>query len=82
MNNSSLSITVGVPRSATGTEMGQKLQWTTLAQRRRLYAVNIKLTRKCNLRMGHDCHTSITSSRVYQALQRDKLEDLPQENYI
>ena len=46
-----MRIIVGVPRSATATEMGQKLQWTTLAQRRRLYAV--KLTRKCNFRMGH-----------------------------
>ena len=43
--NTGMRIILGALRSATGTEMRQKLQWTTLAQRRRLYA--LKLAHKC-----------------------------------
>ena len=77
IQNTGMRIILGAPRSATGTEMRQKLQWTTLAQRRRLYAL-----KHTNAFSEWDLHTSITSSRVYQALKRDKLEDLPQENFI
>ena len=45
-----MRIIIGAPRSATGTEMRQKLQWITLAQRRRLYT--LKLAHNCIFRVG------------------------------
>ena len=45
-----MRIILGAPRSATGTEMRQKLQWITLAQRRRLYT--LKLAHNCIFRVG------------------------------
>ena len=49
VQNIGMRIILGAPRSATGTEMRQKLQWTTLAQRRWLYAL-LKLAHKCIFR--------------------------------
>ena len=46
IQNIGMRIILGVPRSVTGTAIREKLQWTTLAQRRRLsYA--LKLAYKC-----------------------------------
>ena len=63
IQNIGMRIILGAPRSATGTEMREKLQWTTLAQRRRLFA--LKLAYKCIHRMGpvylHNTFQSISS---------------------
>ena len=63
IQNIGMRIILGAPRSATGTEMREKLQWTTLAQRRRLLA--LKLAYKCIHRMGpvylHNKFQSISS---------------------
>ena len=68
IQNIGMRIILGAPRSATGTEMREKLQWTTLAQRRRLYA--LKLAYKCIHRMGpvylHNKFQSISSLTVRQ----------------
>ena len=39
IQNIGMRIILGAPRSATGTEMRENLQWTTLAQRKRLSAL-------------------------------------------
>ena len=63
IQNIGMRIILGAPRSETGTEMREKLQWITLAQRRRLFA--LKLAYKCIHRMGpvylHNKFQSISS---------------------
>ena len=50
IQNAGMRLILGAPRTATGTEMRQKLGWTTLAQRRKLHA--LKVAHKCIHKTG------------------------------
>ena len=50
IQNAGKRIILGAPRTATGTEMRQKLDWTTLAQRRKLHT--LKAVHRCIHRAG------------------------------
>ena len=46
IQNAGMGIILEAPRTVTGTEMRQKLDWTTLAQRRKIHtlkAVNLQV---------------------------------------
>jgi len=62
------SNTTKAPRTATGTEFRQKLEWNTLAQRRKLRA----------LKMAHTCIHRVGPSYLHHKFQY--ISDLPKDD--